>query len=106
DIFSPTLGTITGRLGSGVGFAGAAVATTALAALWEVFKRILFALGLENMIPGGSGPASRPSGDQLRWAVQGWRDGSTLDLPYAQDMRWRLVIMDIPGTITVPPPPI
>jgi hypothetical protein len=106
EVFSPTLGTVMGRIGSGIGFVGMAAVTTILAALWDVVKRILFALGAERMIPGGREPASRPSGAQLEWACRGWMDGATLDLPYADQMRWRFMIMDIPGTLRVPPPPI
>lgn len=106
EVLSPTLGTVLGRIGSGVGFVGAGGATMAMALMWEILKRLLFALGLENMLPGGREPASRPSGAQLMWAGRGWLDGTTLDLPYAQEMRWRYVINDIPGTIRLPPPPI
>ncbi len=103
---SPPRGTILGRIGSGVGFVGAAGATTAMALMWEIHKRILFAMGRQNWLPGGDAPASPPSGEQLRWAIRGWADGATLDLPYAQEMRWRFMINDIPDTIRLPGPPI
>ena len=106
EALSPTLGTVLGRLGSGAGYLGAAGITTVMALMWEILKRILFALGRQNWLPGGDAPASPPSGAQLAWATRGWRDGATLDLPYAQEMRWRFMINDIPGTIAVPPPPI
>jgi hypothetical protein len=105
-ILSPTLGTIAGRLGSGVGHLGMGGLTALLALMWDLFKRLLFMTGLERLLPGGDAPASAPSGAQLEWAVRGVIDGTTLDLPYAEQMRWRFVIMDIPGTLRVPPPPI
>jgi len=101
---SDSLADLVGRGAAYTGHTAAGVSVMALAGMWDLLKRALIACGRGHMIPGG-GQASQPSIEQLQWTLRGWADGSRLDAPYAEDMRWHYVLADLPGILTLPPPP-
>lgn len=93
-----------GRISSYLSSATAGGVAGALAVVWDLIKRVLFATGHEDLIPGGDALASRPSAEQLEWAWRGYKDAFSLDAPYMGEMRWRFVISDLPHGLEVPPP--
>lgn len=105
EVISPSLAQLIGRLASYVGGAEGAGTMTLMAGMWELFKRVMFALGRQDWIPGGRGPASQPGPEQLEWAMRGVSDGLHLDVPYADQMRWGQALDDIPGRLILPAPP-
>lgn len=104
SVLSDSLAELVGRAASYTGHAAAGVAVMGMSVLWDGLKRLLIACDLGGLIPGG-GRASEPSVEQLEWAARGWLDGMALDAPYAEDMRWRFVLTELPGTLRLPPPP-
>ena len=104
EALSPAVASVVGQVGAYTGMAATGLSMSAAAVVWDLFKRDMFARRLERFIPGGDAPASRPSVDQIFWAVNGFADALVLDAPYMSEMRWASVLRDLPGTLTLPPP--
>ncbi|MEC5384978.1 hypothetical protein VVD49_04545 [Uliginosibacterium sp. H3] len=104
EVLSPSVAQVVGRVASYLSAAVVGMTTMQLANVWNEIKRVLFAIGLERLLPGGDAPASRPSVTQLLWALKGYVDSLSLDAPYADQMRWQFVITELPDGFAVPPP--
>jgi hypothetical protein len=104
EVLSPTVAQIAGRISAHLAMAASGIAISVFAVAWHSIKALCFAVGVEDWIPGGDGPASRPTVEQLEWAMRGYQDALLLDAPYMEQMRWGSVLADIPGMIVLPPP--